>query len=45
MVNLDGFVLTHTYEVVEVPSEEQANAFLPAYKTENKLDLQHPRTI
>ena len=45
MVNLDGFVLTHTYEVVEVPSEEQANAFLPAYKTENKLDLQHPRNL
>ncbi|MCI8331503.1 MAG: pyruvate ferredoxin oxidoreductase [Clostridiales bacterium] len=45
MVNLDGFVLTHTYEVVEVPSEEQANAFLPAYETENKLDLQHPRNL
>ena len=45
MANLDGFVLTHTYEVVDVPTSEQANAFLPKYETENKLDLQHPRNL
>ncbi len=45
MVNLDGFVLTHTYEVVEVPTAEQADAFLPKYETENKLDLEHPRVL
>lgn len=45
MANLDGFVLTHTYEVVDVPTAEQADAFLPKYKTENKLDLQHPRNL
>ena len=29
MVNLDGFALTHTYESVDVPSDESAAAFLP----------------
>lgn len=45
MVNLDGFVLTHTYEVVDVPAEEQADAFLPKFETENKLDFDHPRNL
>ena len=45
MVNLDGFILTHTYETVDVPSQEQADAYLPPYETENKLDLQHPRNL
>ena len=45
MVNLDGFVLTHTYEVVDVPTVQQADAFLPKYETENKLDLQNPRNL
>lgn len=45
MANLDGFVLTHTYEVADVPTAEQADAFLPKYQTENKMDLQHPRNL
>ena len=45
MANLDGFVLTHTYEVVDVPTAEQADAFLPRFETENKLDLEHPRNL
>ena len=45
MANLDGFVLTHTYEVVDVPTAEQADAFLPKYQTDNKMDLQHPRNL
>lgn len=45
MVNLDGFVLTHTYEVVDVPTVEQADAFLPKFETENKLDLENPRNL
>lgn len=45
MANLDGFVLTHTYEVVEVPTEEEADKFLPKYETENKMDLDHPRNL
>ena len=45
MINLDGFNLTHTYEVVDVPEQEQADAFLPMFQTENKLDLQNPRNL
>lgn len=45
MANLDGFVLTHTYEVVEVPEAEEADLFLQPFKTENKLDLSHPRNL
>ena len=45
MANLDGFVLTHTYEVVDVPTQGQADAFLPKFETENKLDLAHPRNL
>lgn len=45
MANLDGFVLTHTYEVAEVPTQEQADAFLPKYETDNKMDLKNPRNL
>lgn len=45
MVNLDGFILTHTYETVDVPTQEQADAYLPPYETENKIDLEHPRNL
>ena len=45
MANLDGFVLTHTYEVVDVPAKEQADEFLPPFETENRLDLNHPRNL
>ena len=45
VANLDGFVLTHTYEVVDVPEEEQADRFLPKFETDNKLDLEHPRNL
>lgn len=45
MANLDGFVLTHTYEVVDVPTASQADAFLPKFETENKLDLENPRNL
>lgn len=45
MVNLDGFVLTHTYEVVDVPTKEQADEFLPEFETDNKLDLDNPKNL
>ena len=45
MANLDGFILTHTYEMVDIPSVEEAQAFLPAYETDNKLDLDEPRNL
>ncbi|MBQ1658726.1 MAG: pyruvate ferredoxin oxidoreductase [Clostridia bacterium] len=45
MANLDGFVLTHTYEVVDVPTQEQADEFLPSFETENKMSLDHPKNL
>ena len=45
MANLDGFVLTHTYEVVDVPTQEQADEFLPPYQTENKMDISKPKNL
>ncbi len=45
MANLDGFVLTHTYEVVDVPTAEQADEFLPRYETKNKLDFTCPKNL
>ncbi len=45
MVNLDGFALTHTYETVEVPTQEQADRFLPSYQTTNRFDFEHPVSI
>ena len=31
MVNMDGFVLTHTFEPVDIPSEQAVKKFLPDY--------------
>lgn len=45
MVNLDGFALTHTYETVDVPEPEEADAFLPPYSTENRFDFENPVNI
>ncbi len=45
MVNLDGFVLTHTYETVDIPSREQADRFLPPYVTDNRFDFDNPKNM
>ena len=45
MENLDGFALTHTYETIEVPTIEQADAFLPPFETPYKLDLDNPKNM
>ena len=34
MVNVDGFIMTHTYEPVTIPSIEQIKKYLPDYKPE-----------
>ena len=45
MANLDGFVLTHTYETVDIPEREQADRFLPPYETDNCLDFDNPKNM
>ncbi|MDR3592732.1 MAG: transketolase C-terminal domain-containing protein [Negativicutes bacterium] len=45
MVNLDGFVLTHTYELVEIPAEKDVERFLPPFCTSNKMDFDDPKSL
>jgi len=42
MVNIDGFALTHTYEAVDIPEQQQADEFLPSYETRNRFDFEQP---
>jgi pyruvate/2-oxoacid:ferredoxin oxidoreductase alpha subunit len=45
MVNLDGFFLSHTAEVVDVPDQEQVDGLLPPYNPEFRLDIADPHTF
>jgi pyruvate ferredoxin oxidoreductase alpha subunit len=45
MVCMDGFVLTHAVEPLELPSQEQVDAFLPPYEPRQVLDPDDPVTI
>jgi pyruvate ferredoxin oxidoreductase alpha subunit len=41
----DGFILSHTYESVDIPSEAEVDAFLPPYKPYNMLDAKNPLSM
>ena len=45
MVCMDGFILTHAYERVDVPTQEQVDAFLPPYEPRQVLDPAEPVSI
>jgi pyruvate ferredoxin oxidoreductase alpha subunit len=45
MVCMDGFILTHTYESVDMPTQEEVDAFLPRYDPLYKLDPDDPYTL
>jgi pyruvate ferredoxin oxidoreductase alpha subunit len=45
MVCMDGFVLTHAVEAVELPTQEQVDAFLPPFEPRQVLDPEDPVTI
>ncbi|WP_342676994.1 pyruvate synthase subunit PorA [Methanofollis sp. UBA420] len=45
MVCFDGFILTHTYEPVDMPSQEAIDAFLPPYKPVTILDAKKPMSL
>jgi 2-oxoisovalerate ferredoxin oxidoreductase alpha subunit len=42
MVCLEGFILSHTYMPVKIPTQQQVDEFLPPYKTGWRLDLENP---
>jgi pyruvate ferredoxin oxidoreductase alpha subunit len=45
MVCMDGFILTHAYERVDVPAQPQVDAYLPRYEPRQILDPAEPVTI
>jgi pyruvate ferredoxin oxidoreductase alpha subunit len=46
MVCVDGFILTHAYEQVDIPSQEEVDEFLPPYKAEHmELNPDNPMAI
>ena len=45
MVCMDGFVLTHATDVLELATAEQIDAFLPPYRPTQVLDVDNPTTI
>ncbi|MGB0127395.1 MAG: transketolase C-terminal domain-containing protein [Rhodocyclaceae bacterium] len=45
MVCMDGFILTHAYERVDVPTQEQVDAYLPKYEPRQVLDPSEPVSI
>ncbi len=45
MVCMDGFILTHAYERVDVPTQEQVDAFLPPFRPRQVLDPVKPISI
>jgi pyruvate ferredoxin oxidoreductase alpha subunit len=45
MVCMDGFILTHASERVTLPSQQQADAFLPPYEPRQLLDPADPVSI
>jgi pyruvate ferredoxin oxidoreductase alpha subunit len=42
---LDGFVLTHTVEPVEIPEQQDVDSFLPPYEPDVRLDPARPAMI
>ncbi len=42
MVNMDAFFLSHTYEPVDIPNQEDVDRFLPELEPKFQLDTQHP---
>jgi pyruvate ferredoxin oxidoreductase alpha subunit len=45
MVCMDGFILTHAVERVEIPDQEHVDAFLPAFQPRQVLDPDEPISI
>lgn len=45
MVCIDGFILTHAYERVDIPTQEEVDAFLPPYDPVQVLDPADPYSI
>jgi len=45
MVCMDGFILTHAYEQVDIPTREEVDTFLPTFVPRQYLDPNEPISI
>jgi pyruvate ferredoxin oxidoreductase alpha subunit len=45
MVCIDGFILTHAYERIDVPAQDKVDAFLPPFDPVQVLDPAEPYSI
>ena len=45
MVCMDGFILTHAFEPVDIPEQKEVDDFLPAFKPKHIVDPRWPRGI
>ena len=45
MVNLDGFINTHTYEMVSIPDQAEVDQYLPPFHSINAIDFDKPRSF
>ncbi len=45
MVCMDGFILTHAYEPVDIPEQKEVDEFLPAFQPRHIVDPRWPRGI
>jgi len=45
MVCMDGFILTHAYERVDIPTQEEVDQYLPSFEPVQMLDPQFPLTM
>jgi len=45
MVCMDGFILTHAYERVDMPTQQQVDAYLPPFEPRQILDPKEPVSI
>jgi len=45
MVCMDGFILTHAYDRVDIPTQSAVDAFLPRYEPRQVLDTANPVSI
>ncbi len=45
MVCMDGFILTHAYDEVDIPDQEKVDAFVPPFEPRQLLDPADPMTI
>ena len=45
MVNMDGFVLTHAMEAVDIPEQSEVDELLPPFRALHRLDPDDPVTI